>query len=125
VWPGRAPAAALADPTPVDVMLTHDKPRASNPRWNRKDFPECWPNQDRIQTAVRALRPKLLVHGHLHFPYEDQIRSSGDSWTTVIGLDCDPRAAESGLYMKENSWTVLTPSSPQPEVDVLDRGPRP
>lgn len=99
--------AALADPTPVDVMLTHDKPRASNPRWNRKDLSECWPNQDRIQRAVTVLRPRLLVHGHLHFPYRDQIRSSGDSWTTVVGLDADPSAAERASYRKEDSWEVL------------------
>lgn len=103
-------AAALTDPTPVDVMLTHDKPRASNPAWNRKDIPECWPNQDRIQAAVRALRPALLVHGHLHYPYTDRIRSGDDSWTTVIGLDADPAAAaaERRNYDKKDSWEVLT-----------------
>lgn len=101
-------AAALADPQPVDVLLTHDKPRASNPRWNRKDLPECWPNQDRIQEAVRVLRPRLLVHGHLHHPYRDQIRCAGDSWTTVVGLGADPAAAEDASYDKSDSWTVLT-----------------
>jgi predicted phosphodiesterase len=100
-------AAALADPTPVDVMLTHDKPRAADPQWNRKDLAECWPNQDRIQAAVRALRPRLLVHGHLHYPYRDQIRSSGDAWTTVIGLDADPAAADHAGYDKADSWMVL------------------
>lgn len=100
-------AAALADPGPVDVMLTHDKPRASDPRWNRKDLPECWPNQDRIQRAVTALRPRLLVHGHLHYPYRDQIRSAGDSWTTVVGLDADPAAAGSSSYRKTDSWELL------------------
>lgn len=99
--------AALADPTLVDVMLTHDKPRASDPRWNRKDLPECWPNQDRIQRAVTALRPRLLVHGHLHYPYRDQIRSSGDSWTSVVGLGADPSSAESAAYRKTDSWEIL------------------
>src|SRR6184192_62201 len=31
----------LAGPSPVDVLLAHDKPRAANPDWNRKDLPEC------------------------------------------------------------------------------------
>lgn len=101
-------AQALADITPVDVMLTHDKPRASNPRWNRKDLFECWPNQDRIQRAVMALQPNLLVHGHLHHPYKDQIRCGGDKWTTVVGLDCDPEGAELSSYRKQDSWTVLS-----------------
>lgn len=107
--------AALADPAPVDVMLTHDKPRASNPRWNRKDLPECRPNQDRIQRAVTALRPRLLVHGHLHHPYRDQIRCAGDSWTTVVGLGADPAAAEDASYDKTDSWKVLTLGS-DPQV---------
>src|SRR4051812_6589522 len=53
----------LAGPSPVDVLLAHDKPRAANPDWNRKDLPECWPNQDRIQAAAVTLKSKLLVHG--------------------------------------------------------------
>lgn len=101
-------SAALTDRTPVDVMLTHDKPRASNPRWNRKNLPECYQNQDRIQEAVRVLRPRLLVHGHLHFPYRDRIRSAGEKWTTVIGLDADPVAMQQHWdYDKSDSWTVL------------------
>jgi len=101
-------AQALANPELVDVMLTHDKPRASDPRWNRKNMPECLPNQDRIQAAVDALRPRLLVHGHLHFPYRDQIRAGGKGWTTVVGLDCDAEAAQNWDYDKKDSWTVLS-----------------
>jgi Icc-related predicted phosphoesterase len=95
----------LTDSSPIDVLLTHDKPRASNPGWNRKDYPECRPNQDRIQRAVTVLQPKLLIHGHLHYRYTDQIRSFGDSWTTVVGLDADPQAASS--YNDKDSWVVL------------------
>lgn len=80
----------LKDTTPVDVMLTHDKPRGANPEWNRKDFPECWPNQDRLQRAVMALQPKLLFHGHLHYDYEQDIRcGDDDKFTNVVGLAAD------------------------------------
>lgn len=82
---------ALKDPTPLDVLFTHDKPRASNPTWNRKEFPECYPNQDKIQTVVRTLTPRLLIHGHLHFRYEDAIRAGDDDkMTHVMALDCNP-----------------------------------
>lgn len=80
----------LKDTTPVDIMLAHDKPRAANPDWNRKDSPECWPNQDRLQKAVRTLQPKLFLHGHLHYQYVDQIRCGDDDmFTTVRGLNAD------------------------------------
>lgn len=93
-----------ADPSAIDVMLTHDKPRASNPGWNRKDLTECWPNQDRIQAAVKALNPKLLVHGHLHYRYTDRVRTGDGTWCRVEGLDADPPNA-AGL--PEESWLIL------------------
>lgn len=99
-------AAVLADGTPVDVMLAHDKPRASNPGWNREDLPECWPNQDRLQRAVAALRPRLYLHGHLHYRYKDHIRIDGHTWCQVQALTPDPDAAEPG-YLRGDSRVVL------------------
>lgn len=95
---------------PVDIMLTHDKPRASNPRWNRKDLPECWPNQDRIQRAVQVLKPDLLFHGHLHYRYKDIIEAGDGAFTEVVGLDADPWTAEERRgrrYNPEHSWKIL------------------
>lgn len=80
----------LTDTTPVDVMLTHDKPRATTPECIRKDLPECWPNQDRIQRALTTLQPKLHFHGHLHDMYVQDIRCGDDDrFTKVIGLAAD------------------------------------
>lgn len=116
-------ARILVDTTPVDIMLAHDKPRSSNPCWNRKDLPECWPNQDRLQLAVVALQPKLYLHGHLHYRYRDTVRTGGDSWCRVEGLDCDPRGHRSVwprdlAYDRANSWLVLELSDGQFEVSM-------
>lgn len=99
-------ATALADPTPIDILFTHDKPRASNPRWNRKDFPECVPNQQRIQTVVNALHPRLLLHGHLHFRYTDEILCGDGRYTRVEGLDCNYRDQQSGGPIID-SWITV------------------
>ncbi|MGW5227221.1 metallophosphoesterase family protein [Nocardia niigatensis] len=96
-----------ADSSPVDVLLTHDKPRASQPKWNRKDKDECYPNQDRIQRVVGALRPSLLFHGHLHVRYTDTIASGDGQWTRIEGLACDPKASQYLEYSSEHSWYVL------------------
>lgn len=86
-------ATALADPEPIDILLTHDKPLASSPRWNRKRLPECEPNQRRIQTVVNTLHPRLLLHGHLHYRYTDVVRcGDGDLHTRVEGLSCNQDA---------------------------------
>ncbi len=83
----------LADPAPVDVLLSHDKPRNSKPSRNRKTAPECLPNQDRIQRAAVALQPRLMAHGHLHFRYTDALALGDGVWCAVEGIDADPTTA--------------------------------
>jgi hypothetical protein len=100
-------AVLAADTSPVDVLLAHDKPRDAAPDWNRKDLPECLPNQDRIQRAVNALRPGLMLHGHLHYRYTDMIRCGPDEWTRVDGLGGDPEASRPQNYDRDQSWLVL------------------
>lgn len=97
----------LIDKTPVDIMLTHDKPRSTHPKWNRKDIFECHPNQDRIQKAMTILTPKELFHGHLHYRYTDDVRCGDDDEHTVVtGLDCNSEAS-AGTGDREDSWYLL------------------
>lgn len=103
---GELKQMLVADPSPVDVMFSHDKPRSSDPRWGRADIPETWPNQDRIQRAMRALRPKLLMHGHLHFRYSDRVRCGDNAWTLVEGLDAG--AVPGHTFDKRDSRALLT-----------------
>lgn len=104
----------------VDVMLTHDKPLASRPDWNRKNIDECLPNQLQIQKVVDATRPKLLLHGHLHHAYSDTIESSD---TFVKALDCDPEASRysGGSGKRKLSYALLDLSQNTP--DVPEPGP--
>ena len=103
----------LADVSPVNVILAHDKPRASNPQWNRKNLPLCMPNQDRLQLAVSVLQPELFLHGHLHYRYDDVIAYAGRDGemrvTHVKGLNCNQEAAEPG-YKESECWWVLDTS---------------
>lgn len=98
----------LEDQSPVDVIIAHDKPRGSDPGWNRREFVECIPNQDRLQQAVRTLLPALFFHGHLHHFYTDPIMATADHVTLVAGLHCNASAATSP-YDKTMSWQVLVP----------------
>ena len=98
----------------VHVMLAHDKPRGSNPGWNRKDWEDCFPNQDRLQRAVRALTPLQFWHGHLHRRYTQDMDysdlSSNRRYVTVQGLNADAEAGQSypdGRYTSSQSWEVL------------------
>lgn len=107
-------ALILENTEPVHVMLAHDKPRGSHPGWNRKDFVECMPNQDRLQKAVRALQPVQFWHGHLHRWYQQDMDYSDLEGTRryvrVHGLNCDHEAGESypyAPYRQDQSWAVL------------------
>lgn len=104
-------------PGEIDILLTHDKPRLSSPGWNRKDLEECWPNQQAIQDVVDAKKPKLLVHGHLHWPY-DQFLPNG---TYVKALDCDPDGSRrsGGTGTKSASIAVL---DFKPDVEMESQG---
>ena len=68
------------DGRPVDVVLTHAPPRGCG---DREDGPhhgfEC------LHRVVEELRPRLLVHGHIH-PYGEQVpdRLLGD--TRVVNV---------------------------------------
>ncbi|WP_436787475.1 metallophosphoesterase family protein, partial [Yinghuangia sp. YIM S10712] len=50
--------AVIAEAGAVDVLLTHDKPRATRPGTDRKDLAVCHPNQDRVQRIIDALGPR-------------------------------------------------------------------
>lgn len=95
------------DSSPVNIVFSHDKPRSSEPGWNRKDFPECWPNQDRLQHALVKLRPLLWFHGHLHHHYVHDVRcGDDDQFTRVIGLGPDNDAAPPN-WKRTDSWGLL------------------
>jgi hypothetical protein len=118
-------AKILLDPSPVDVMLAHDKPRCSVPQWNRKDIPECWPNQDRLQMAVKALTPAHFYHGHLHYLYvhnADYGDLEGQRRTVrVMGLASDPGGSYRG-YRLPYSWHMF--DTDDFKVDQIANGGR-
>lgn len=95
-----------ADSSPKDFILSHDKPRSSNPGWNRKDILECWANQDRLQSALLAHKPRYWLHGHLHWYYQDTVHSGDDTYTTVVGLEPDDNAAEFG-WRRDRTYAVI------------------
>jgi len=97
-------------PGEVDVLLTHDKPRASRPDWNRKDIEDCWENQQAIQDVVDAKKPRVLLHGHLHYAYEAELSHPGGEETFVKALDCDPGASSGsgGSGDRHKSYAIMT-----------------
>lgn len=96
----------VADPYEKHYVLSHDKPLMARPGWNRKEFPLCQPNQQRLQKALKLHKPSYWFHGHLHYHYSDLVRSGPDTATKVVGLEPDRAAAESG-WRHRHTWLTL------------------
>jgi predicted phosphodiesterase len=110
--------AILTDRSPVDVLLTHDKPLRTAPAFNRKSDPRCRPNQERVQRLVDAYRPILAAHGHLHFRYTEELPHPDRSFTRVEGLAADPPASgDVPGYRLPESWLVVDLADLAPAVD--------
>jgi hypothetical protein len=101
---GEIDALLQADSSTKMVVLSHDKPYSSKPGWDRKNLPECLPNQLRLERALRAHRPSWWFHGHLHYHYVDRVL--GSDWaTTVVGLEPDDNASERG-WKQTHTWAL-------------------
>jgi Calcineurin-like phosphoesterase len=69
-----------ADGRPVDVLLTHAPPRHCG---DRPDPPHH--GFDCLHDVVAALRPRLLVHGHIH-PYGERVPDRMIGHTLVVNV---------------------------------------
>lgn len=88
-------AAAVIGDGPADVMVTHDCPagvRHSFPPplsfWDDRDLARSDVHRERLQRVVDAVRPRWLMHGHLHRAYQRQC-DFGYGPVEVTGLDRD------------------------------------
>jgi Predicted phosphoesterases, related to the Icc protein len=100
-------AEILADTSPVDIMLAHDKPAKTDV--GLKNIPECFPNQHRLQAAMDTLKPKMYLHGHLHHRYSAQVPlpSLDLAECQVEGLGAEPDASWLPRYDAKASWIIV------------------
>ena len=79
----------------ADVLVSHDCPsgvaHAYPPApswWDRADLHRSDWHQKRLQRIVGAVRPRHIMHGHLHRSYQ-RTCDFGYGPVEVTGLDCD------------------------------------
>lgn len=94
-------AGLAADGGYADVMFTHDAPEGADipclrhQRSLKRDvFPESTQQRVLLRWVVDQVKPKMLIHGHYHDHYEDDI---GD--THVIGLGADMSPLNEAIVM--------------------------
>lgn len=98
----------------LDILLTHDAPAGSqvpglSDGWPPAALEHANTHRERLQESVQAVRPKLVVHGHLHVRYTDRLASG----TAVEGLDCDGSTYSKSVLVLDllNAAAVLDPIS--------------
>ncbi len=112
-WPEeeitRAQAGSVIAAGRADVMVTHECPagvKHSFPPppswWSPADLRRSDAHRALLREVVLAVRPRWLMHGHLHIAYQRRV-DLGAGPIEVTGLDCD--GAESG------NWAILDPRS--------------
>jgi hypothetical protein len=108
-WPEeeitRRQAESVIAGGPADVMVTHECPAGIEhafppppPQWAPADLRRSDAHQSLLREIVVAVRPRWLMHGHLHLGYQRRVDLGGGS-IEVTGFDCD--GAETG------NWAVL------------------
>ena len=108
-WPEeeitRRQAASVIEAGPADVMVSHECPAGIEHDfppppswWSGADLRRSDAHRGLLREVVLAVRPRWLMHGHLHLSYQRQV-DLGAGPFEVTGLDCD--GAESG------NWAIL------------------
>lgn len=108
----------------ANVMITHDAPFgvptvengiAGNPQgFDEEDLLYAYEGRLKMREVVDVVRPKLLFHGHYHFPVDDQIEifneySGIDDPVHVYGLAADGTPYSLGILDLETlSFEFLT-----------------
>ena len=108
-WPEeeitRLQAVSVMAAGPADVMVTHECPAGIEhvfppvpSGWSPADLQRSDAHQRLLREVVLAVRPRWLMHGHLHLSYQRQVDLGGGP-IEVTGLDRD--GADSG------NWAIL------------------
>jgi Calcineurin-like phosphoesterase len=108
-WPEeeitRRQAESVIEAGSADVMVTHECPAGvehrfppAPPGWAPADVARSDVHRRLLRDVVLAVRPRWLMHGHLHLSYRRRVDLGGGP-IDVTGLDCD--GAKSG------NWGIL------------------
>jgi hypothetical protein len=102
-------AGAVIAAGPADVMVTHECPAGVEHHfppppswWAAADLRRNEAHRSLMREVVLAVRPRWLMHGHLHTEYQRKV-DLGAGPVEITGLDCD--GAEHG------NWAILDVAS--------------
>jgi hypothetical protein len=102
-------AGSVIEAGPADVMVTHECPAGIEhdfppppPWWSQADLRRSDAHRGLLREVVLGVRPRWLMHGHLHLSYQRRVDLGGGP-IEVTGLDSD--GADRG------NWAILDVTS--------------
>lgn len=113
-------AADAIEDGPANVMVTHDCPGGVAHTfppppafWDLADLARNDAHRERLQGVVSAVRPRWLMHGHLHRAYQ-RVADLGYGPVEVTGLDCDEGDGPNWavLDVKQMTWAEAERMTP-------------
>ena len=82
-------ATRFAHGQKVDYLLTHDCSDATPWKHRLKPDADSQIHRQRIDKVLKAVKPAVHFHGHMHEKYDWQNRVGDDVWTQTYGLECN------------------------------------
>lgn len=89
----------------IDVLCCHDAPDGHS-FGNVRFFPEGQRNREILRRVVEICRPRLVFHGHFHYPY---VREREDPRHTIVGLDHGNFGAEESMMLLDLTTMTFAP----------------
>lgn len=130
-WPGETFNEELAKSVerykgpPVDYLLSHDCSDFTPFRGRLKPDMESKANRQRLDRAIRALRPRMHFHGHMHTRYEWVNTESHGLRNTAWGYDeSNYNGAQTATYGLEednerDSFVILDTGAQKDDPDKV------
>lgn len=81
-----------------DILLTHDCSDATPWKSRLKPDIDSTLHRQRIDNILRAVRPEVHFHGHMHEKYDWLNRTGAEHWTQTYGLACDGVVDSWGVF---------------------------
>lgn len=100
----------------IDYLFTHDASDYTPWGFSLVPDPESQANRRRLDRAIKALRPRMQFHGHMHRQYEWINRRSHGRYESALGVDdSDYNGASTHTFGLECdseifSWGILDTS---------------
>lgn len=100
----------IGDGGHADVMLSHDGPACTHPRfpkdvrWPQGELVRAQRHRDRLQRVMDRVQPLMAVHGHFHLEYVERVTRA---WGASIVI-CLDHGASGGQH-----WILLDPKTLQ------------